>query len=218
MSNKQEIRDRYINIRSSLSKSYLAECDKIVSRKVIFFIQRYKLKKIGIYGHANNIIDTRLVIEYCLDNGIEVYAPTFLNKGENLEFRKVTDYDQDFIDSGYCGFVHVNPDNKLLKKSTKLDALFMPVVAFDRHLNRISQGNALYDKWICDNNYQGYKIGLSQSTQLTNEMFQIEEHDIPMNFVITEKEVYVPMIDDEEAEMDYEITYWRLNDETIIED
>ncbi|WP_051350826.1 5-formyltetrahydrofolate cyclo-ligase [[Acholeplasma] multilocale] len=219
MTNKPEIRDSYLKVRSMLSQSYLEECNKMIARKVIFFIKRYNLKKIGIFISTNHEPETRDIIRHCIENGVEVYAPNCLRDTNEMDFRRILDIDKDVTFNTELNVYETNDQAEKLRRATDLDALFMPLVAFDSKLARVGMGKSFYDSWIDNTNYQGYKIGLSQSTQLTSEDIITEEHDQNMNFVITEKEVYVPMIEEtEEEEFDYDVTYWRLNDETLEEE
>ncbi|AUF83433.1 5-formyltetrahydrofolate cyclo-ligase [Mesoplasma syrphidae] len=215
MTNKPQLRERYLKVRSMLSQKYLEECNKKITRKVIFFIEHYKLKRIGIFLSSKNEPETREIIKWCFNNQIEVYVPRCLTGILEMNFRLIKNFDTDIEYNPEYKIYDGSANTPILKNSNDLDALFMPLVTYDNKLARIGNGKSFYDIWIEKMNYQGYKIGLSQSTQLTNTPIITEEHDFNMNFVITEKEVNVAMVEEAEEEFDYDVTLWRFNDETI---
>ena len=69
------------------------------------------------------------------------------------------------------------------------DILLVPIVAFDKDLNRIGYGGGFYDRYI--KKIKKIKkviiIGLAYSFQKVKKI-PINKHDIKMDFVITEKE------------------------------
>tara|TARA_B100001559_G_C16382750_1_gene567381 strand:- start:209 stop:748 length:540 start_codon:yes stop_codon:yes gene_type:complete len=67
--------------------------------------------------------------------------------------------------------------------------LFVPLVAFDNHLNRIGYGGGFYDRYIkkIKRNKNVITIGLAYSFQKVREI-KTNHHDIKLDFIITEKE------------------------------
>ena len=69
------------------------------------------------------------------------------------------------------------------------DILLVPLVAFDKNLNRIGYGGGFYDRYL--KKIKKIKkviiIGLAYSFQKVKKI-PINKHDIKMDFVITEKE------------------------------
>jgi len=68
-----------------------------------------------------------------------------------------------------------------------IDLVLVPGVAFDSTGGRIGQGGGYYDRFLA--NLSMIKIGFCFSNQLTDEPIQCDDHDIKMNFVITDLEV-----------------------------
>ncbi|ASZ09009.1 5-formyltetrahydrofolate cyclo-ligase [Mesoplasma chauliocola] len=214
MNNKNQIRDKFLKTRSFLSKSYKEEVNKIIERKVNHYIERYNLTKIAIYISTENEPNTLNIIEKSLQKGIEVYVPLISNEN-NMEFRKITNLETDLELNKTFNILQPKSHCELLPNGNYINTMFMPLVAFDLYLNRLGMGKGFYDRWINENKYIGYKIGLSASSQLSNEAIEAEEFDVRLDNVITEKEIYVPFVEKEE-EFDYDVTYSVFNDETII--
>jgi 5-formyltetrahydrofolate cyclo-ligase len=63
----------------------------------------------------------------------------------------------------------------------------VPGLAFDRKLFRLGRGRGFYDRALA--NTSGLKIGLASVQQISNTDIDSEEHDCPMDVVVTEKYV-----------------------------
>ena len=66
--------------------------------------------------------------------------------------------------------------------------LLVPLVAFDKHLNRVGYGGGFYDRYIKKNkkNKKIITIGLAYSFQKVNKI-PINKYDIKLDFIVTEK-------------------------------
>ncbi len=68
------------------------------------------------------------------------------------------------------------------------DVLLIPLVAFDKNLNRVGYGGGFYDRYInkIKKNKKIIKIGLAFSFQKVKKI-PINKFDMKLNFIITEK-------------------------------
>ena len=68
------------------------------------------------------------------------------------------------------------------------DILLVPLVAYDKNLNRIGYGGGFYDRYIkkIKKNKKIITIGLAYSFQKVKKM-PINEYDIKLDFIVTEK-------------------------------
>ncbi len=69
------------------------------------------------------------------------------------------------------------------------DILLVPLVAFDRNLNRVGYGGGFYDRYIkkIKKIKKIITIGLAYSFQKVKKI-SVNKHDIKLDFVVTEKE------------------------------
>jgi len=74
------------------------------------------------------------------------------------------------------------------KKLRYPDILLVPLVAFDKNLNRIGYGGGFYDRYInkIKKNKKIITIGLAYSFQKVKEI-SINKHDIKLDFIISDK-------------------------------
>ena len=68
------------------------------------------------------------------------------------------------------------------------DVLFVPLVAFDKNLNRLGYGGGFYDRLIerLDKKKKTIKIGLAFSFQKINEI-PTNKNDQKLNYIVTDK-------------------------------
>ncbi len=83
------------------------------------------------------------------------------------------------------------PSNGKPVSLTEIDALLIPGRAFDRRGFRLGWGKGYYDRTL--KNYSGLKIGIGESNQLL-ESLPFEDHDVPMDLLVTEKFVLRPLV------------------------
>ena len=79
------------------------------------------------------------------------------------------------------------PENK---KIIYPDILFIPLVAFDKNLNRVGYGGGFYDRYIqkIKRKKKIILIGLAYSFQKVKRI-PINKYDMKLDFIITEKNV-----------------------------
>ena len=70
------------------------------------------------------------------------------------------------------------------------DILLVPIVAFDKNLNRIGYGGGFYDRYIrrIKKNKDIITIGLAYSFQKVKKI-EIDNNDMKLNFILTEKKI-----------------------------
>lgn len=72
--------------------------------------------------------------------------------------------------------------------TSKIDAVLVPLLAFDKQGHRLGYGRGFYDRFLADCRPACLKIGLS-FFESEEEIDEINEKDVPLNLVITPKGV-----------------------------
>ncbi len=79
------------------------------------------------------------------------------------------------------------PEN--LVSEDKIDVIIVPLVAFDNKGNRMGMGGGYYDRMLKKVRKDCLVIGVAYEFQQVDELL-VEEWDMPMDIVITEKNCY----------------------------
>ncbi len=70
-----------------------------------------------------------------------------------------------------------------------IDMVVIPGMAFDRNGFRVGRGRGFYDRFLSQQDFQGVRCALCFHEQLLNETIPSEPHDIPMDLIVTDREV-----------------------------
>jgi len=71
----------------------------------------------------------------------------------------------------------------------EIDLVIVPGVVFDKNLNRIGFGKGYYDKILNRLKPSAKKVALAHDFQVLEDI-PAEEHDVKMDMIITEKNIY----------------------------
>jgi 5-formyltetrahydrofolate cyclo-ligase len=74
--------------------------------------------------------------------------------------------------------------------NSKIEVVFIPLLAFDKNGNRVGYGKGFYDKMLSNCKSECIKIGVSFFDATKNEITDTIETDIPLDFCITPDKTY----------------------------
>lgn len=137
----------------------------------------------AIYLPLDEELDTRPLVERLLTMGKSVSLPV-IKPEYRLEFR-VPDAHFDLVPNRY-GIAEPDPATSRLRTLWTHSVIFMPLVAFDAHGNRIGMGGGYYDRALSNTSKRPLCIGLAHELQFTPDI-PAEAWDVSMDAVITEK-------------------------------
>jgi 5-formyltetrahydrofolate cyclo-ligase len=80
------------------------------------------------------------------------------------------------------------PQDGLEVPVNKIDVVFVPLLAFDKHGNRVGYGKGFYDRFLKNCREDVVKIGLSFFKP--EESIETDEHDINLDFVVTPDHIF----------------------------
>ena len=175
--NKSEIRKRILKIRKkNINKNFNINfnyINKILKDNKIFN------KVIGGYYPYNNEIDA-----------IEILKK--FEKNNFISLPKIKkNFQMDFYEWSFKDPLVINKYGIPEPTSNKIvypNVLLVPLVAYDKYLNRLGYGGGFYDRYIkkIKKRNKILTIGLGYTFQKINKV-PINKYDIKLDFIITEK-------------------------------
>ena len=135
-------------------------------------------KNVLVYNALPDEIRTRRLLETWGENK-NLFLPRV--NGDDLD---ILAYSKDAVQKG--AFDIYEPMGEDLHDVKEMDLIVVPGVAFDLKGNRLGRGKGYYDKLLC--NATCPKLGYIYDLQLL-EQIPVEAHDIPMNFIVTDKRI-----------------------------
>jgi len=176
---KQALRARIKKMRSELDDDFIRNASKRVCEK---FIELYSEKESFLfYCNFGNEIETESLFNYLHKRGKKIYLPKmcfeeiFIGRFEGSEFLET------------CN-LGIKEPAELRDEPEHVDVAIVPALVFDRNCNRIGFGKGYYDK-LLKNYLFDLKVGFAYDFQVV-ERIETEEHDVPLDVVITEKNIY----------------------------
>ena len=175
---KSKLRKKILKIRKETNKKDI----KINFKKLLNFFEKKKIKKknIGGYFPVNFEVDDLELLKNFEKNKFKISLPVIKKN-----------FEMDFYKWKFSEPLKINqygipePEKKFLVYP---DILLVPLVAFDKKLNRLGYGGGYYDRLIAklSKKKKIIKIGLALSIQKINNV-PTNKYDQKLDHIITNK-------------------------------
>jgi len=177
--NKSEIRKKILKKRKNYDSNNLGIDFKNIL-KILNKIKSIK-KVVGGYYPYNHEIDVMEIFKKFEKLNYEISLPKIKKKSE-MDFYSWSTKDPLYINK-------YGIPEPITDKVTYPNILLVPLVAFDKHFNRIGYGGGFYDRYIrkIKKNKDIITIGLAYSFQKVKEI-QTNKYDIKLDFIVTNKQ------------------------------
>ncbi len=157
---------------------------KIKTNKILSFLKKnnFHSRKVGGYYPCNYEIDDLEILNFFRKKKFKVSLPIIKNNNQ-----------MDFFEWSLKKPFKINKYGiiePMLSKKCFPEIIFIPLVAFDRQLNRLGYGGGFYDRYIAKTNIAKkiIKIGLAFSFQEFKKI-PTNKFDKKLDFIITDKEI-----------------------------
>ncbi len=176
---KNEIRTKYLSIRNNIENRY--DKSRNMSDRFLSLISASNYNIIALYKSIGSEFDTNYLLDRLNYLGKTICLPKIL--GKDLVFIKYINGDE-LVKNEFGIYESV-----LIKENVidikDIDLFIVPGIVFDKSMNRIGYGKSFYDR--CLANAKGLKVALIFDEQVINSLEDIENTDIKMDIIITDK-------------------------------
>lgn len=187
MDKKSEIRKNILSQRSKISFSKINKWSKKINDKFFSLPELKTSKKIMSFVTKGKEVNTFALMERLLDEGYLLYVPFTRKDKIALGTAQINDLNQD-LKQGVFDVLEPLKDIRDDNPPEDLDIIIVPGLVFTRDGYRIGYGGGYYDSFLAEHGSSSLKVGLCYSQFLVDEI-PIEEHDIAVDIIITEKEI-----------------------------
>ena len=175
---KSKLRNKILKIRENNYKNNI----KINFNQIIKLLKKEKITKkiVGGYYPVNFEVDDLELLKRFEKNKFKISLPVIKKN-----------FQMDFYSWSFSDLLRINkygiPEPEP-KKMIYPDILLIPLVAFDKNLNRLGYGGGYYDRLIAriSKKKKIIKIGLALSVQKINEV-PINKYDKRLDYIVTNK-------------------------------
>jgi len=177
---------KLISLDTEDKNTFLKNINSCLDR--VFSIEN-TIKEVGLYYPIFNEISPLVFIEYFKVNKITTALPVVDCNSNSMVFKKW--FKKEKLQKSHIGTYEPLQTNKTIFPQI----VVVPMLTFDRKLNRLGYGAGYYDKLIStlkryfDKKQKNFiTIGLAYSEQETKSI-PYESHDQKLDFIVTEKEI-----------------------------
>ena len=175
---KSKLRKKIIKIRETINKKNI----QINFNQILKILKKEKITKgiIGGYYPVNFEVDDLVLLKKLEKDKFNISLPIIKNK-----------FKMDFYRWSFSDLLKINkygipePESKNIVYP---DVLLIPLVAFDKNLNRLGYGGGYYDRLIkkLSKKKKIIKIGLAFSIQKISKV-PINIHDQKLDYIVTNR-------------------------------
>ncbi len=184
---KEEIRKKIKKMRMDLSEQEVSNNSESINESLISTQYFKDANLIMAYVDYKNEVLTKKIINYSLKMGKRIAVPITEIKTKKMTPSEIINYSDD-LKCGNYGIME--PKNECIRPvdPEEIDIILIPGVSFDINGNRLGYGAGYYDRFLLRLNDNAVKIALAYEMQILKNVYP-EEHDIPVDFVITESRI-----------------------------
>jgi 5-formyltetrahydrofolate cyclo-ligase len=183
---KKELRLQYKILRQNLTTTEIEEKSLAIANEILklpVWEKTYFHVFLPITEHQE--VDTEFILHVLSGKDKEIVVSK-----SDFETRSMTHFlltDNTRINKNQYNIPE--PVDGLEVPATKIDVVFVPLLAFDKKGNRVGYGKGFYDKFLTQCKHETIKIGLSffEAEKLITDVF---ESDVRLDYCVTPSGVY----------------------------
>ena len=183
---KKTIRAEARALRAQLKPDDIAIWSKQIAERVQGMERFHRARVVATYLALLGEVQTAPMLAACHRLGQRICVPAYDSRAGCYRLAWLTAND-DVAPVGRLQLLEpVSP--VWITQPEKVEVMLVPGLAFDTNCHRLGHGGGWMDRLLED--LPAYKIGLAFSTQLVAAVPRLI-HDVIMNAVVTEKEIYL---------------------------
>ena len=187
--NEKVLRKQIRELRRNIQPEVQLRAAKSVTETALSQPDSFLGNHLALYMPADGEIDTQYLLEALIDKGKHCYLPV-MAEATTLLFR-LYDPGKPLVTNFY-GLLEPDPASPTIEPD-ELTTVFMPLIAFDEHGNRLGMGKGYYDRafsFLKENRAAGPTlIGLAHECQRV-ERLEVNHWDVPLKGIITDRKFY----------------------------
>lgn len=178
---KEQIRKQALRRRKELPEAMRIAYSRKIAEQLLKHPLFLCAEEIYCYIPYREEVLTWEIIQTAWKCGKKVAVPKVLGD-QDMEFYYIRSVEELF--SGYCNISEPSGNPEDLARGRNV-LVILPGAVFDVTGNRLGYGKGFYDTYL-KKHPEYHRIGIAFSVQCT-EQIPVEEHDIPAEFVFTER-------------------------------
>ena len=183
---KKELRSKYKSLRASLSENEIEEMSLAIANKLLALpIWEKTYFHVFLPIIEQKEVDTEVILHLLAGKDKEIIVSK-----SDFESRKMTHFLlTDATKIKINDYNIPEPIDGIEIPTSKIEVVFVPLLAFDKKGNRVGYGKGFYDRFLSECNPETIKIGLSffDAEELIEDVF---ENDVKLDYCVTPNTVF----------------------------
>lgn len=188
MESKGELRKKILNIRNSMPEEEAVNKSRLIIDKLTDLDEYMRSRTVFVYMSFKNEVITSALIKRMLSENKRVVIPYTDTKNTVIIPSELKSTEEDLVLSPFGYYEPIYEKIKAVGPE-EFDMIITPGVVFDKRLNRVGFGKGYYDRLLCRKRKDAKAVAIAYEFQVLNEV-PAEEHDIKMDMIITESNIY----------------------------
>ncbi len=187
---RDAIRQAMLYQRAALDRDTLQHSAQSLLQNLKSLTQFRKSKRISAYIAVKGEIDPSPALAWAREQKAVTYLPIAMYR--KLRFAPYNE--QTTLVAGDYNIPVPDYDKSELINADELDLVLVPMVAFDKTLNRLGMGGGYYDRSFAfrsEPSDHPYLVGVAHDFQGIDQL-PAEPWDIPMDAIVTDEKIYFP--------------------------
>jgi 5-formyltetrahydrofolate cyclo-ligase len=154
-------------------------------RNLVSTVQLQKASAVMLYLSLPHEVDTSEAILYCWQHGKVVVVPKV-----SWQQRHMIPVEINTLETGFSTESSGlrNPVTGTPVPLGQIDLVVTPALGFDGKGNRLGRGSSYYDRFFSNSELHAVRCGFAFAEQRV-EAIPVSEHDEPVDFLVTDKEI-----------------------------
>ncbi|MCI8387445.1 MAG: 5-formyltetrahydrofolate cyclo-ligase [Clostridiales bacterium] len=184
---KNEIRDKYKQLREKLDRGLKAEMDERICRAFLDSATYRFASVILLYAPKANEVDVNAIAVRALADGKKIAYPRCNGENRSMSYHFVESLDQ--LKSGLYGIFEPSAELPVYDRgSTEPAACIVPALVYDKFGYRIGYGKGFYDRYL--GSFTGSKVGMIYSDYIIDQLPR-GRYDLSVDFLVTERGIRI---------------------------
>ncbi|MFT6748112.1 MAG: 5-formyltetrahydrofolate cyclo-ligase [Flavobacterium sp.] len=188
--NKSELRLKYKALRAELSSDKIEENSLFIANQLIILpIWKFNFYHLFLPIAKFNEVNTEFLMHIIQGKDKQIVVSKSDFETNIMQHFLLTE-NMRFAETKFGIPEPINNENELIEiNSTKIDVVFVPLLAFDLQGNRVGYGKGFYDKFLANCKPTTIKIGISffEAEEKISDVFA---KDVKLDYCITPEKVY----------------------------
>jgi len=183
--NKSLLRSEFLQKRKELSDKEIEDKNEAILKNSKHFFETIRIKTIHIFlpQLGKTEIDTWRIISFLRSfDRLKIISPRVIPGTREMEHYLLTS--ETILRNNQWKIPEPDPETSLKVLPSDIDAVLIPLLAFDKKGFRVGYGGGYYDRFLAQCKPTALKIGVS-FFEPVEEISDLDAYDVPMDFCIT---------------------------------